>query len=356
MKKSIFVLFVLVSTVYFFGCSEEDIINNPVTSTRGIYVLFEGLFNQPATYDYTYINIDSNVIYSNVYQNSNSGAHLNAVPDGMIAHSTGLYIVAQGNFGQAGTIYKINLANNQLIVSRNFGTNPYNLGIGNNKIYVTNTASDYISVMDLNFNTINDSISVGPNPSDLVVTGTYVFVAKQSYTTENSLAVITQSSSQVNKFFFPAPPVGIDLVENWVCVSTYSHKKIYRFYGDNGQIIDSIPVNVTEPAIGSVCHGDANSLFILGIPDTTFAGNIGKRVYKLNLTTLTLDPNFNVQFSGSDDAYGISYNYPERKLYVANSKSGLANGELRVYDDNGNLVRTYADIGGKFPKRIVFTY
>jgi len=354
MKKTFFAFLVFVSSVYFFSCSDEEIINNPVTSTKGVYVLYEGLFNQPATYDYGFIKTDSNVIYSNVYQNSNGGLHLNAVPDGMAFNISGLFVVAQGNYGQAGTIYKINKTNNQLLTSRNFGTNPYSIGIGNNVIYVTNTASDYVSVMDMNFNAIDDTIKVGPNPSDLIVTANYVFVAKQSYTTENSLAIITQSNGQVNKIFYPAPPAGINIVENWIFVSTYSHKKLYRFYGDNGQFIDSIPVNITEPAIGSVCHGDANTLFILGVPDTTFAYNIGKRVYKLNLTTLTIDPNFNIQFSGNDDAYGISYNYIERKLYIANSKSGIANGEIRVYDDSGNLVKTYPDIGGKFPKRIVF--
>jgi YVTN family beta-propeller protein len=355
MKKLFLFFVIIVSAVYLIGCSEEDVINTPVTSTKGVIVLYEGLFNQPSSYDYAFINTDSNTVYSNVYQNSNSGAHLNAVPDGLVL-STNLFVIAQGNFGHQGTIYKINSSTNQLISSRDFGNNPYSMALGSNAIYVTNTASDFISIMDMNFNPIADSISVGPNPSDIVIGSGYLFIAKQSYTFENSLAVINESSHQVNKLFLIAPPVSVDIVENWVCVSSYWHKMIYRLYGNNGQLIDSIPVAVTEPAIGSVCHGDSRTLFILGVSDTAFGGNIGKSVYKLDLISKALDPNFHIQFSGNDDVYGIAYNNSEKRLYISNSKGGLSNGELKIYDDNGSLVRTYNDVGGKFPKRMVFKY
>lgn len=358
-KLSFLFVFVLVSIITFIqlnGCSEDEIVNNPVVSTKGVFVLYEGVFGQATSYDYAFINKETDSVFSNVYQNSNNGLNLNAVPDCMQLYFSNLYIAAQGNFGQQGTIYKINPANNQLITSRNFGNNPYSFTFGNNVIYITNTASDYITVMDLNFTSIVDSISVGPNPSDIVTGNNNIFVAKQSYTSENSLAVVNQQNYQVNKIFFSAPPVSVEVIENTIYVSTYSYKKIYLLNSSNGEVIDSIPVQIPEPAIGSVCHGDSRTLFVLGVSDTIFSSNIGKRVYKLDLITKTLDPNFNIIYSGSDDAYGIAYDYIERRLYIANSKSGLANGEVKVYDDNGSLIKTYNDIGGKFPKRFAFKY
>ncbi len=356
MKKSILVLLVLILAFLFAACSEEDIINNPVYSTKGIYVLYEGLFNQPATYDYGFIDKDLDTVFSNVYQNSNNGANLNAVPDGMVLLGSQLYVMAQGNFGQQGTIYRINSENNQLIASRNFGTNPYELSIADNYIYATNTASSYVSKMDLNLTPVNDSIQVGPAPSEIVSLNGYSFIAKQSYTFENSLSILNNSNSQVSKIFFNAPPVSVAKGSDIVYVSTYFNKKIYYVSATSLSVTDSAAIGISEPAIGLIVTGDSRTLFILGVADTSFAYNIGKSVYKFDVVTKSLVPGFNIQFTGSNDAYGIAYDATEDRLYVANSKSGTANGELRVYDDNGNLVKTFADIGGKFPKKMVFKY
>ncbi len=355
MKKLLAVLLVFASTVLLNGCGDEDVVNNnPVTTTKGVFVLYEGVFGQPQSYDYGFIYTDSGTVNANVYQNSNGGANLNSVPNGMILNSLGLFVVAQGNYGGAGTIYKINPSNNQLIASRNFGTNPYSLDFGQTRIYITNTASDYVSVLDHSFNPVADSISVGPNPSEIAVSSGNVFVAKQSYTFENSLAVINESNLSVTKIFFNTPPVCVEKGENRIFVSTYSGKKIYSILPSNAVVIDSADVPVNEPAIGTIAAMDSHTLFVLGVADTSFGSNIGKRVYKFDVLSKTLDPNFNIQFSGSDDAYGISFNSIQQKLYIANSKGGQVNGEVRVYDISGNLLTTYADIGGKFPKRLVF--
>lgn len=360
-KLTMAFLFVFASLLVFTsfnGCGDEDVVtNNPVTTTKGVFVLYEGSFGQPTSYDYAFINTDSNTVNANVYQNSNSGANLNAVPDGMQLVDGKLYIVCQGNFGLAGTIYKIDASTNQLISSKNFGTNPYSITseFGGN-LFVTNTASDYVTELDVNLNIIADSIRVGSNPSEIVQYGDYLYVAKQSYTTENSLAIINSTNYQVSKIFFNTPPVCVETGENRVYISTYSGKKIYSIIQQNNTIGDSMDVNITEPAIGTIVTIDSHMLLVLGVADTSFGSNVGKRVYKVDVQTRLVDPSFNIQFSGSDDVYGISFDRINQKIYIANSKSGTANGEVRVYDLNGNLLSTFADIGGKFPKKIAFKY
>jgi DNA-binding beta-propeller fold protein YncE len=99
---------------------------------------------------------------------------------------------------------------------------------------------------------------------------------------------------------------------------------------------------------------DAQTLFVLGVADTSFSSNVGKRIYKVDMQTKVIDPNFNIIYTGNNDVYGLAYHSTEQKLYAVNSRSGTANGEVNVYDKNGNLVITYPDIGGKFPKRIAF--
>jgi hypothetical protein len=358
-KKTIYasIFLAFVSILILNGCDKDSpVTQTPVNSTKGIFVLYEGVFGQPSTYDYGFIDKNTDEVHSNVFQNSNNGANLNTIPDGMSLYVSQLYVLSQGNFGQQGTIYKINPENNKLIASKTFGLNPYNFAFGNNVIYVTNTSGSNLTVMDLNFNIINDTVNVGPNPSDLVITGSYAFVAKQSYTYENSLAIVHLSDNQVRKVILPGPPAGIGIGENWLCVSTYAYKKIYRFYGDNSQLIDSFAINIAEPAIGQICFCSSGEFYFLGVADTAYSSNIGKRIYKFNLYTGTIDPGFNISFSGINDAYSIAYSSIEQKLYVLNSKSGQGNGELRVYDNSGTLVKTYPDIGGKYPRRIVFKY
>ena len=350
----VFASFFILSSIN--GCGNEDVVNNnPVTSTKGVFVLYEGSFGQPTSYDYGFINIDSNSIRANVFQNSNSGATLNAVPDGMQLVNGKLFVVCQGNFGLAGSIYKIDASTNQLISSKNFGTNPYSIAseFGGN-LYVTNSSGDYVTELDVNLNIVKDSIRVGSNPSDIVQYANFLYVAKQSYTTENSLAIINRTNYQVNKFFFNAPPVCVETSENRVYISTYSGKKIYSIIQQFNTIGDSLDMSIPEPAIGTIVSMDSHTLFVLGVSDTMFASNVGKRIYKVDTQSKLIDPSFNIIYTGTDDAYGIAYDNIGQKLYVANSKSGTANGEVRVYDINGNLLTTFADIGGKFPKRMAF--
>ncbi len=358
--KSVFLFFItsFFIAVFFTGCGEEEIVyNNPVTTTKGVFVLYEGSFGQPTSYDYAFINTDSGTVNANVFQNSNSGMALNSTPDGMLLNGSTLFVISQGTYGQAGTIYKINPSTNQLITSRNFGTNPYSAaGEYNGNLYVTNTAGDHITVLDNNLNIIADSIRVGSNPSDIVLYGDYLYVAKQSYTFENSVAIVNKNTYQVNKFYFDTPPVCVTEGENRIYISTYSGKKIYSIIQQFNTIGDSMTMSIPEPAIGSMIAVDSHVLLVLGVADTSFASNVGKRVYKVDVQTRTIDPSFNIQFTGTDDVYGISFDRINHRIYIANSKSGTANGEVRVYDLSGNLLNTFPDIGGKFPKKMAFKY
>lgn len=359
MKKIILqalIMTALFSMVYFSGCSSDIITNTPVVTAKGIFVLYEGSFGQQTSYDYGFINPSNGSVQSNVYQNSNSGALMNSFPDGILISGNEIYITAQGSFAAQGTIYKINSTNNQLISSANFGKNPYSFAMDNGKIFVTNTSSDYVSVLDVNFNVL-DSVSVGLNPADIVQNSGKIYVTKQSYTSENSLAVINETNNQVSKVFFNSPPISVASISSNIYVSAYAIKKIYILNNAFPPVLtDSISVQIPEVAIGSVVAGDSHSLYVLGVPDTAFAYSTGKSVYKIDLATKTIVSGFSIQFTGMYDAYGITYEPNENKIYIANSKGGSVNGEVRVYDVNGTLLNTYSDIGGKFPKRIAFKY
>jgi YVTN family beta-propeller protein len=339
----------------FNGCGEEEIVtNNPVTTTKGVFVLYEGTFGQPASYDYAFIDTGLDTVFSNVYQNSNGGSALNSFPNGMQLMDNDLYISAQGTFNQPGSLYKINSTTNQPIhIQPSIGKNPYNFVFANGNIYVTNSASDYVKVVDMNFNTVVDSISVGFNPADILYSGGNIFVGKQTYTFENSLAVIN-SSHQVNKIFFPGAPVSIALNSGKVYISTFGYRKLFVVDASTAQVTDSISMPVTQAGIGYLASGSANTMYVLGT-DTAFQYMQGVSIYKVDLLSKTIDAGFTVNVTGTDVIYGIDYDAVENKIYTAIAK-GNANGEVRVYSTSGTLLKTYGDIGGKYPRRFAFKY
>jgi len=356
MLKSIlfFISFFAASAFIFIsGCSNDNTTNIPVVTTTGVFVLNEGQYNVVTTSDYSFIDLSKGSVQTNVYQNSNGGATMNLVPDGMLLYNnTTLYIATQGNYGGQGTVFEINATNNKKIASRSFGTNPYDIIWINNKLYVTNTAGSYVSIMDMNLNSIKDSLQVGPNPADMIHYLSYVYVAKQSYTSENSLAIINSSYDTAGRVFFPAPPVGVSANYNGVYVSTYTNKKIYVM--DTlvpTRINDSIAIQITEPAIGTIIAGPTGYLFIVAISNTTSGAQTG--VYKLNLYTKSLDATFSIQTSGLNDVYGIAYDFTGQKLYIGNSMGGAVLGSVLVYSTSGSLLNTYNNVG-YFPKRFAF--
>ncbi|MCX7877016.1 MAG: hypothetical protein N2510_00075 [Ignavibacteria bacterium] len=354
MKTRIFI-FILISSVIFYlhGCSDSTVNPPPPPPTlNGIFILNEGTFGDPQSYDYSFINTSNDSVYSRVFRSANNFS-LNSFPDGMVLYrDNNLYVTAQGNYLSQGTIYKINSSNNQLISSRNFGKNPYNLIIVNDKIYVSNISGSYVSVMDINLNPIADSVATGPNPNDMVYSIGNVYVAKASYTTEYSVAIINTVNNSVSKVFLPAPPVSLVESIGGIYVSSYTRKKLYLI--DSSSLLkDSIQINIPSPAMGEMVAGSPGVIYIADYDTATYSS---KRVYKFNVSSGQIDPNFNIQFTGTDDVYGITYDKMNGRLYITNSKGGVQNGELRIYDSNGNLIKTYPDIGGKFPKRVAFKY
>lgn len=354
MKYLKVIALISVVAVFLFSCTRDEIFHNPVNSTAGVFVLCEGQFGSSG--DYSFINLINDSVSDNVYTNSNNGAFLGNAPDGIFTYLTSLYISVQGIFNQPGKMVRVNSTTNRLEdTSASFGLNPYNFAFGNNTFFVTNIAGSTVDILNLSLDHVS-TVDVGPNPSDAIQAQLRIYVAKASYTTENSVAIVDIFNHSVAKAYFMSPPVSVANNYGGVYVSTYSHKKLYVLDSASSNFIDdSISINIPYPAIGDIISGNYRTLYIVGIADTSFSGYTGKALYKFDLVNRTLDSTFAIISSGSDDIYGVSYDYVSEKIYVANSRSGSNNGQVKVYDTNGALLRSY-EIGNKFPRRFAFKF
>lgn len=357
MIKKIFLISLLLLFVFIFAtCNQDTVVNTPVHSTKGVLVLYEGGFI-PGSGDYSFINTTNDSVFNSVFSNSNGGANLGLVPDGIYLSGQYLYVTSQGAFGGKGKMLKIRSSDNKLIdTSINFGVNPYDFDLANGHFFVTNTAGSSVTELDMSLNVVNGNIPVGPNPSKIIFAIQSLFVAKQSYTHENTLAIINQFSLLVTKDTFPAQPVSIANIQGGVHVSTYSWKKLYVIDSfDVTRKKDSVQLNIQSAAIGEIVSDGYKTLYVVGISDTTYQSIIGNKVYKYNVLTRQIDTNPVIEMSPPNDIYGITYDMVNSRIWIANSKGGAVNGEVRVYDTNGNLLKTYP-IGGLFPRKFAFVY
>jgi len=352
MKKKVFFTFgIVILSVLLLGCSRDTITNSPVSTTQGILVLYEGGLS-PGTGDYAFINTNSDTVFNDVYRNSNNNATLGLIPDGMYLYGQYLYITSQGNFGGHGRMFKIGSSDNKLINSVLFGMNPYDIEFAQGDFWVTNIGSSTVTRIDENLNIINSAIQVGPNPTKIVSSANHLYVAKSSYTTENSVAVINDINNSVTKVFFNSVPVSVASTYKGVYVSAYTDKKLYLI--DTLQfnvVVDSIScASVQSDAVGEIIRGENGIIYAVGT-DTSLYGSTGKTVYMVdivtkNVTLLINDPQV-------VDIYGIAYNPVKNQIVIADSRSGTQPGQVRVYDRNGILVRMY-QLTGYFPRKFAF--
>lgn len=346
-----FILFTFISiSILICGCAKDNPVVMPVPKTTGVLVLCEGTFTIPG--DFSIIDPNSGTVSNNVYSNANNGATLGATPDGMYIISPNIFITSQGNFGGPGKMFKIDYNTYKLIsTSNNFGVNPYDLDEAGGNLYVTNTDGSTVSELDLNMNPNGQDIQVGPNPSKIIFALQSLYVAKQSYTTENTLSIINEFSHIVTKDTFPAPPVSVENIIGYVYVSTYSWKKLYVLDSLSSiRKADSTYLNIPSAAIGEMVSDGSHTLYIVGFPSlSAYAGNV---LYKYNTLTNQIDQSFQVQIAAPDDIYGLAFDPINKIIYIASSNAGN-NGNVLTYNTNGTFIKSYP-LGNKYPRKIVF--
>ncbi len=334
----------------FAACNNDNYSTTPGPTNKGAYILCESI--PPAAGDYSLINLETDSVSNNLFQNSNPGMTLGVRPEGLLMYQNlELYIVTQGSPGTNGKMYHLYAQSTRILDTVTFGSNPYNFTIVLGKIYCTNISSDFVTKLDLNLNIITNSIQVGPNPADITFGHYFVYVAKSANTTENSLAIIdAYHSDQVTKAFFNAPPVSAAANYDNVFISGFTDKKIYRMDTlVSNKVIDTLYINTSYDAVGQIAAGDLRTMYFV-----LMSGSDGKAIYKFDILTKTVSPVI-TEDPSLINIYGFGYEPETRTLFILDSKDGSQNGQVRKYDDSGQLIKIY-DIGGKFPRRIAFRY
>ncbi|HRE42031.1 MAG TPA: T9SS type A sorting domain-containing protein [Ignavibacteria bacterium] len=306
------------------------------------YVLCEGGFSSNSSRLGMY-NILQNNYNGNIFTPGNLGLY----PDGLIYHQNYLYLLEQGGFGGEGKIHKLD-TNGTVVMSRSFGVNPYSLAISNGKIYTTNGSSRKVIVLDLNsFNTVKE-ITVGVYPQEIVSVGNRVIVANNSLfggDQDSSISVIDcQNDSAISRVFFRTEVSSLAISNDG--------KVFIGCSGDKGRIYKFDPVSLQRLDSFQLSSGFEDDLTADRNSNDVYYINYFNGISKLNLISKQVTDIINNPDPANVYFYGYNYDYSMNKHYVADAKSFVVNGALRIYNSAGVQENSFAT--GIAPRRIVF--
>jgi YVTN family beta-propeller protein len=318
------------------GCRRGDRVNQieRIPATRGVYILNEGNFGRGNSSLSFYVP-DSNRVYQNVFKNIN-GRDLGdtgndiVISDGrvyiVVNNSDKIEVIEAGTHRSVGTIYVPNAS-------------PYKIAIAGNRAYVTNLWRGAVTVIDIDgMRVLIDTIKVGSNPQGILVYGNKIYVCNSGFGADRTVSVIDVETNRVIRSIklFDGP-VAIDIDESklWVlCSGNYgdfndptddTYGKLYAIDPGTNTVVDSIDIG-GHPTRLVVYNGFA---YVLKDGD----------VVRVNLKTGEIDGAF-IQ----GNFYSIGIDPVNKLIYCADAKDYVQNGEVSIYDLDGNFLRKF-DVG-----------
>lgn len=350
MNKIKFTLILTTSLTFaliFNSCSDSTgptVTNTGGNSLAGAYILYYS----PATgTDYAFYDYAKDSITDFVYTTKNPGLNLNVNPGEMKLNSDRkLYITTLGIPGQNGTIYKIDPETNGVTDSLRFGSAPDGFAINNNRIVVGNSGSTNITVLDLDFNIIKDTVEVGSNPANVLYAFNKYIITRNTLNNEPSAAFVNEINYSVTKLFYPFVPVSAIYNVNGIFISTNLNKYVYRVDQESFTTIDSFAVPTNFTGITELIFKTQNSFY--AVAD-------GREVWLAASSSGTFTFTLIMQASLDLSIRTASYEPNLNELYLT-SESGSGGNTLYILNgDNGDIKRQKTFTGSN-TKSIVFKY
>jgi len=346
-KKSFIPSLILCCMLFFFACGESEGPTVPGAGGNplaGAYVLY----GTAGSTDYAYYDAVKDSVTDYVFTSSNPGRSLNINPGEIKLNSDRkLYITALGMPGGNGTIYKIDPIGNNVIDSLRFGSAPDGFAINNNRIVVGNSGSTNVTVLDLDFNIIKDTVEVGSNPANVLYGFNKYIVTRSALNNEPSAAFIDEISYGVVKLFFPHVPVSAIYNINGIFLSTNLNKNIYRVDPETITTTDSFVVPTVFSSIEELVFRSQNSFYAVIGQREVWLGNISSG-------TISFTNIYPAQLNWNIRSAAYESNANELYLGVHDASTGFS--FLVIIDGTSGTVKRTKTLLGLGPAGIVFRY
>jgi YVTN family beta-propeller protein len=326
--------FLCVLFLVFTACGDGD---NPAPRGRydnGVFIVNEGVFGL-GNGEISFFDLDSNKVTNNIFgqenkiPNSATPRPLGDVIQSMIIHNDVGYIVA-------------NITNKVLIVDASTFRQtaeipleqPRYITARNTKGYVTEWRKGYgdpdggVAVLDLTSNTVTKRIKTGPSPENLLIYNDKLYVTNKA---TNLVSIINLTTEVVETTLTtPAGPNSLVLDKNnqlWVlCGGIVQYDDKFNVIGKtNGALIQVNPVNNTITQTLPFSDTDAERLIANPTKDRLYY-TFQDKLFVQDISANAL----NTQTFLNRDFYGVAINPAGDILY-----GGIAPN----FRDNGRMVR-----------------
>ncbi len=149
------------------------------------------------------------------------------------------------------TVSVINILNNSVVATINVGIKPYYIAHSNGKVFCTNSLTNDVSVIDTSNNTVVATVPVQTYPRSLTIYNGNVYVANfgdENYGGGNTVSVFSASSP-----YGPAPtiklglnqagPRGVTLAQgSYILTSNFATNNVTVINGSNNTVVTTIAV------------------------------------------------------------------------------------------------------------------
>ena len=224
--------------------------------------------------------------------------------------------------------------------------NPYGFAINNNRIVVANSGSNTVSVLDLDFNIIRDTIVTGGDTRNILYGYNRYVVSRYSASSEHTLAMIDESSYSVSRVTFPGIPLSAIYNVNGIFTSLDNSKNIYRIDPETSTTIDSFAVPTMFSSISKLVFKTQNSFYVITNGNEVWLATVSSGTF--TFTNIML---------ASNDVFirAAAYEPNANELYLS-SESFPGGNILFVLNGDNGTVKRFRSFAGSNTQSIVFRY
>ncbi len=343
MYKHVFFLFLIVITLST-ACQEDEPVSTSETGLGDIVVINEGKFGG-ADGSLSIYNVDSQRVENNVFENANS-SKLSANIQSVALHQDQAFILCNVadkiEIVDASTLQRVAPPIEDTVI-----ITPRYMTVADNKAYVSvwgpydenyRPYDSKIAIIDLTDYTIT-TLNAEDGPEGILAYGNKVFVAN-SYS--NTVSVINTQTAQIESTITlgSTGPVRLALDRNedlWVSTGGFTNDvpHFYRIDPTTLEIEASISIEDTRATGNFTFNSSRDSLFFMS--DEPYPAT-GTAIYAMSMTATTAPPSALIN---GNNFYGIGIDPNTNILYVGVVPSYETAGTVLRYRTNGTLINDF---------------
>ncbi len=329
MKTNIFSILFLLS-LFISSCSSDDS-STPILPdgdyANGVFVLNQGGTNGGSL---SFLSSDFSEVTPDVFQGVNTDNDLGLFLQSIFFSDNLAYIISNGS----NMITVVNRNTLEFVDRIDAGLNvPMYGAVLNGKAYVTNqadfstTADDFVAVIDLETNTVDNTLLLNGYGEKIVAYNNSLFVQKASYGAGNKLSKINPTTLEIDQeLSFNTPILDTDIDDQFLYVLTEA--EINQVSLNNFEITSTWDLTEAHQGVSKI-SAELNSIYFTAGSSVFTFNALDDEVSETELFTYESNSSFGT-------FYG--FNVINGRVFIGDGTDFISNGFIQVRSSNGELI------------------